>query len=95
MEPAIEARGGSRRQVVRVTRFTEHTLAVEARLGDYREVFFVITGDRTVTISSYDESDPSYPEAQVFVFAKPYGWTLDLNDDDVMVEIWQAVGVQR
>jgi len=81
--------------VVKSTRHSEHALAMEVGLGDYREVFFVLIGERSVAISSYDETDPTHPEPAVFVFPKPYQWSLDLDDDELMVQIWQATGVQR
>ena len=84
-----------RGQIVELTRYAANSLAMEVALGDYREVFFVITGDRSVCITSFDESDLSHPEPNVFMFPKPYGWTLDLDDDELMVQIWQAAGAQR
>lgn len=84
-----------RPSIVRCTRYGASATALEVSLGDYREIFFVLTGDRSVTISSIDESDATHPEAQVFVFAKPYGWSTDLEDEEMMTQVWQAVGVQR
>ncbi len=84
-----------RKPVVKFTRHSEHALAMEVGLGDYREVFFVLIGERSVAISSYDETDPTHREPTVFVFPKPYQWSVDLDDDELMVQIWQATGVQR
>lgn len=84
-----------RSHVVKFTRHSEHALAMEVGLGEYREVFFVLVGERSVAISSFDETDPTHPEPAVFVFPKPYQWSLDLDDDELMVQIWQATGVQR
>lgn len=67
----------------------------EVALSDYREFFFVAVGDRSVTITMYDTSDESHPEPQTFTFAKPYGWRTDLPDDEALLQVWQAVGVQR
>ena len=67
----------------------------EVALPDYREFFFVAVGDRSVTITMYDTSDESHPEPQTFTFAKPYGWRTDLPDDEALLQVWQAVGVQR
>jgi hypothetical protein len=90
-----DATRAGRRQIVQLTRYASNCLAMEVALGDYREVFFVITGDRSVCITSFDQSDPTRPEPSVFMFPKPYGWTLDLEDDELMVQIWQAAGAQR
>jgi hypothetical protein len=43
----------------------------------------------------YDTSDDTYPEPQIFTFAKPYGWLMDLTDEEALLQVWQAVGVQR
>lgn len=64
-------------------------------LGDYNELFFVVTGDKSVAVTMYDPSDLTHREPQVFVFAKPYGWSLDVPDEEALLQVWQSVGVQR
>lgn len=68
----------------------------DVSLSDYREFFFVVEGERSLCITQYDPSDESHLEPQVFVFAKPYEWdSSSLDDDEALLQIWQAVGVQR
>ena len=78
-----------------VTRFGSRAVALEVSLGEYREVFFVLSGDHTVTVASIEDDQPGQLEPQVFVFAKPYGWTTDMEAEDLMTQVWQVVGVQR
>jgi hypothetical protein len=80
---------------ISVYRVGARAVMLDVQLSGYREVFFVVTGDRSVVITMIDESDRQHPEGQVFVFAKPYGWDLDCPDDEVLLRIWAAVGVQR
>jgi hypothetical protein len=84
-----------RARTVDVHRFGLDVALFDVHLADYREVFFVVTGEKSVAITMYDESDSTHPEAQVFVFAKPYRWSLDTTDEEALIQVWQAVGVQR
>ena len=47
------------------------------------------------TPRQFEPGEEAYPEPQVFVFAKPYGWRDDLDGDEALMQVWQAVGVQR
>jgi hypothetical protein len=86
----------ARTRTVDVHRFGAAVVLLEVHLGHYREVFFVVTGDKSVSITMLDENDATHQEAQVFVFAKPYQWDLNgLDDDEVLLQVWQAVGVSR
>jgi hypothetical protein len=67
----------------------------EVRLSDYREFFSVVEGRSTIAITTFEPGDKVHPEPQVFVFAKPYGWRDDLEGDEALMQVWQAVGVQR
>jgi hypothetical protein len=80
---------------VEVQRFGDRVTVFDVRLRDYREVFLVVTGDKSVTITMFDEGDATHHEAQVFVFAKPYGWSLDTSDEEALLRVWESVGVQR
>ncbi|MBW0088127.1 hypothetical protein I4I73_09920 [Pseudonocardia sp. KRD-184] len=84
--------GGWRVQVVRPD---PKVALFEVALSDYREFFFVAVGERSVSVTMYDTSDQTYPEPQTFTFAKPYGWDADLGDEEALLQVWQAVGVQR
>jgi hypothetical protein len=85
-----------RSRTVDVKRLGRRAVLLDVHLGDYRELFFVVSGEKSVTITMFDESDATYQEAQVFVFPKPYGWDLDSADDEeTLLMVWQAVGVQR
>ncbi|HVU72662.1 MAG TPA: hypothetical protein VHE83_06860 [Mycobacteriales bacterium] len=80
---------------VDVHRYGPHVAVFDVHLAGYREVFTVTTGQKSVVITMLDESDAAHSEAQVFVFAKPYGWDLDVPDDEALLLVWQSVGVQR
>lgn len=80
---------------VRTTRPDPRVMLFDVALSDYREFFFVAVGERSIAITMYDTSDETHPEPQTFVFAKPYGWQTDLVDDEALLQVWQAVGVQR
>lgn len=67
----------------------------EVQLSDYHEFFSVAEGQSTIAITMYEPGEDAYPEPQVFVFAKPYGWRDDLEGDEALLQVWQAVGVQR
>lgn len=84
-----------KRRAVDVQRLGPQVTLFDAHLGDYRELFFVVSGDKSVTVTMFDESDASHREAQVFVFARPYGWDLSGDDEEALLQVWQAVGVQR
>jgi hypothetical protein len=43
----------------------------------------------------FEPGEDAHPEPQVFIFAKPYGWRDDLDGDEALMQVWQAVGVQR
>lgn len=93
--PVTESITARRQHALDVHRFGPDVALFDVHLGDYREVFFVVTGDRSVSITMLDSSDPTHHEAQVFVFAKPYQWDLDTTDEEALLQVWQAVGVAR
>lgn len=80
---------------VHTTRPDPRITLFDVKLSGYREFFYVAVGDRSISITMYDTSDESHPEPQTFVFARPYGWRTDLPDDEALLQVWQAVGVQR
>lgn len=80
---------------VTVTRPDRRVMLFEVRLSEYREFFLVAVGNKSVAITSLDPGDESHGEPQSFVFAKPYGWDDELDGDEALLQVWQAVGVQR
>jgi hypothetical protein len=68
---------------------------LEVRLSNYEEYFFVAVGEKSVSITMLDPSDPMHREPQTFVFAKPYEWNTDLEGDEALLQVWQAIGTQR
>ncbi|MGY1813259.1 hypothetical protein [Blastococcus sp. SYSU D00820] len=80
---------------VELTRPDRRVMLFDVRLSEYREFFLVAVGDKSVAITSLDPSDETHLEPQCFVFAKPYGWDDDLDGDEALLQVWQAVGVQR
>jgi hypothetical protein len=67
----------------------------DVSLSGYHEFFSVVEGEKSVVITSFEPGEDAFPEPQVFVFAKPYGWRDDLEGDEALMQVWQAVGVQR
>jgi hypothetical protein len=80
---------------VTVTRPDRRVTLFEVRLSEYREFFLVAVGEKSIAITSLDPSDATHLEPQCFVFAKPYGWDDDLEGEEALLQVWQAVGVQR
>lgn len=67
----------------------------DVSLSGYHEFFLVAEGAKSIVITMFEPGEDAYPEPQVFVFAKPYGWQRDLDDDEALMQVWQTVGVQR
>jgi hypothetical protein len=67
----------------------------EVALSDYHEFFTVAEGHNTLAITMFEPGKQESAEPQVFVFTKPYGWRDDLEGDEALMQVWQAVGVQR
>ncbi|MTV25724.1 hypothetical protein FTX61_09920 [Nitriliruptoraceae bacterium ZYF776] len=67
----------------------------DVHVSDYHEFFFVVAGEKTVSVSRFDPSDESYLEPEVSVFPKPYRWELEEDDDLAILQVWQVVGAQR
>ncbi len=80
---------------VTLTRPDPRAMLFEVRLSEYREFFFVAVGEKSIAITTFDPSDETYLEPQCFVFTKPYGWDEDLDGEEALLQVWQAVGVQR
>lgn len=80
---------------VTVTRPHPKVSMFDVSLSGYHEFFQVSEGAKSIVITMFEPAEDAYPEPQVFVFAKPYGWQHDLIDDEALMQVWQAVGVQR
>jgi hypothetical protein len=78
-----------------VTRPSPKVTLFDVSLSGYRELFTVAEGSTSLAITSLEPGEGSYPEPQVFVFPKPYGWRDDLEDDEALMQVWQAVGTRR
>jgi hypothetical protein len=71
------------------------TALIEVAWPDGGEVFFVADGDRSVGIMAFDESDDSHREPRLHVIPRPYGWSMDVSDDELLLGVWQIMGEQR
>lgn len=80
---------------VMVSRPDPKMTVFDVSLSGYHEFFTVAEGQKSIVITMFEPGEDAYPEPQVFVFAKPYGWRHDLDDDEALMQVWQAVGVQR
>lgn len=67
----------------------------DVSLASYREFFTVAEGQTSLAITTLEPDASPQREPQVFVFAKPLAWRDDLDDDEALLQVWQAVGVQR
>lgn len=80
---------------VRVERFDERVSLYEVRLSEYHEHMFVALGDKMISITMMDATNPYFREPQTFTFARPHDWDTELEGDEALIQVWQAVGVQR
>ena len=71
------------------------TALLEVAWPDGGEVFFVADGERSVGIMAFDQSDESHREPRVYVVPRPYGWSMDVPDDELLLGVWQMMGEQR
>ena len=68
---------------------------MEVASPGYREFFFVVSGDKTVSILAFDVFDEAYQEGRVWVCPKPQDWSMDVPDEEFLIQVWQTLGVQR
>jgi hypothetical protein len=92
--PAIQRRRSGAGFSVSVDR-RPNAVLIDVAWPDGRELFFVVNGDRSVGIMAFDGSDESHREPRVYVVPRPYGWTLDVADDELLLLVWQMLGEQR
>lgn len=71
------------------------TALIELSWPDGGEIFFVVDGERSVGIMAFDESDESHREPRAYVVPRPYGWSMDVTDEDLLLAVWQIMGEQR
>lgn len=90
---ALSSRAGGWQ--VRTTRPDPRVTLFDVSLSGYREFFFVAVGEKSLSVTSFDVTDETHLEPQTFVFAKPYGWDTELEGDEALLQLWQAIGVQR
>ncbi len=76
---------------IRVERPDARLALIELRSPGYREFFFVVTGKASVSITAFHASDEMHEEARVYVFPPPYGWSMDLPDEDLVLQVWEAL----
>jgi len=76
-------------------RYGPRVTLFDVRLADYHEYMFVALGDHSISITMLDTSNAYFREPQTFTFARPHDWDTDLPADEALIQVWQAVGVQR
>lgn len=94
VDPASELIGDGRGSVRTLHPHPAITV-FDVQLSDYHEYFLVAVGQRSISVTTFDVSDATYPEPQTFVFAKPYGWDENLEGDEGLLQVWQSIGVLR
>ena len=68
---------------------------IDVAWPDGGELFFIASGERSVGIMAFDRSDDSHGEPRVYVVPRPYWWSLDVADDELLLLVWQMMGEQR
>lgn len=80
---------------VQVLRPHARVALIEASAPGVQEFFYVVEGEASVAITVFDATDQSYREPSVYVLPRPYRWTMALSDEDLLIQLWRAVGIQR
>jgi len=81
--------------VVRVSRPDRRAALVDLEAPDYRELFFVVTGDEAVSILAFDASDTTFQDARLLHIPRPRRWDPDADDESMVVQVWEAMGHSR
>lgn len=77
------------------TRPDPHVVLLEATAMGYQEVFFIVATSEMLTVVAYEPSDDTLDAPRIHHVPKPYGWSNDVPDDELLVQLWQAIGHQR
>jgi hypothetical protein len=80
---------------VSVIRPQSRVAFMEVSSPGYQEFFFVVAGDKTISIVAFDAFDEGYQEGRVWVCPKPHEWSMDVTEEEFLIQVWQTLGVQR
>ncbi|MEW6470801.1 MAG: hypothetical protein AB1679_00845 [Actinomycetota bacterium] len=78
----------------RVLRYPDAAL-LELTWPDGGELYFVVSGARSIGIMAFDHADETHREPRIHVVPKPYQWSIDVPDDELLLLVWLTLGEQR
>lgn len=70
-------------------------VVLDAEAMGYHEVFCVVATAETLTVLAYEPTDETSDLPRLHHVPKPYGWRNDVTDEEMLVQLWQAIGHQR
>jgi hypothetical protein len=87
---------------ITVTRPDPQVALIEAASPTYRELFYVVAGERMLTVTAYDATDLHRREPRVHVLRKPPDWEMTppdgrvtaADDQYLLLQIWELVGIR-
>lgn len=86
---------GSTRCKSVLTRVVPNFSILEARGPSYLEFFSIITTNDSVNITALDVTDSSYERPRIYQVPKPYGWNINAQAEEMLIQVWQITGTQR
>lgn len=78
-----------------LTRIVPNFSVLEVRGPSYLELFSIITTSDSVNITALDVTDLSYEKPRIYQVPKPYGWNIDADAEEMLIQVWQITGTQR
>lgn len=87
---------------VTVTRPDPAVALIEAASPGYRELFYVVTGARMLSVTAYDVTDTVHPEPRVHMIRRPRDWEMvpadgpptAADDQQLLLQVWELIGTR-
>jgi hypothetical protein len=87
---------------LKITRPEPRVALMEVTSPGYQEFFYVVAGERILTVTAFEATDPIHPEPRVQVLRKPHDWDMSVadvastgvDDQDLLLRIWEVVGTR-
>lgn len=100
ISPEPESTGGSSEQGVeaphtQIVRLDAKMCIIESSGPGYREFFCVVTTAKTITVMAFDPSDEFSDGARLHHVPRPYSWNPGADAEEMLLQVWQAIGTQR
>lgn len=74
-----------------VTRPEAHTAVLDVVAPHHRELFFIAAGPTTIAVTIIETSDTDYGEPRVYVVRKPHDWSMDVADEQLLLQLWETL----